>query len=450
MSSVAPKFRIAICGGGPAGLALAATVARHNDPSTPVAVDLYEAQPELATVGAGISVWPRTRALLEHIGLSKHFQGELGAESAAGPMPGFIYRKSDQTEEGYDIFRLPTPKDPLLLHRTTLLNALKASLPADSLCTVHTSSRLKNYTYADPSTGEGGPVVLHFADGRIASADVVVGADGVRSAVRSSMFPGGRFGTQIVEPKWTGVIAYRSLIKADRLHSTARRATQEPIIVCFSISHVVTYPISRGELVNLVAFVTVPDGYGKEYEGRWVHDVPPDELREQYAGWEPEVSSILQGVEYASAWAIHIMEDVPKSVIGRGVIIGDALHAMETHFGAGAGQAMEASSQLLDAYVLGRLLTHPLTTPSTLDTALSAYERTRLAFATGIVPRTRAVGLRYEFAVGPKPYQPGWEEKWGEEVHALWRWQWEGGPTQLWEEGERALLAGLKVARPRL
>lgn len=70
-----------ISGGGPGGLALAVTLARYNNPVCPIAVDIYESQPQLATVGAGISVWPRTHALLRRLGLMDMLKGELGLET---------------------------------------------------------------------------------------------------------------------------------------------------------------------------------------------------------------------------------------------------------------------------------------------------------------------------------------------------------------------------------
>lgn len=87
-----PKFTVAIwyalsefiskliscSGAGPGGLALAASIARFNDPAAPVAVDLYEAQPEIGTIGAGITVWPRTRALFEDTGIMASLKGEVG------------------------------------------------------------------------------------------------------------------------------------------------------------------------------------------------------------------------------------------------------------------------------------------------------------------------------------------------------------------------------------
>jgi len=442
-----PKIRVAIIGGGPGGLALAATIAKFNDPTAPVAIDLYESQPEIGTIGAGISVWPRTRALLEILGLIDSLQGELGVDETNKAPMGFTFRKSDQPD-GYEHYKLNMPRSSIFIHRSALITTLQAGLPPPPLCTVHTSSRLISYSYSTPGDTNSS-VILHFADGSIREADVVVGADGVRSAVRGSMFPGGKYVDErgrehIIEPKWTGVVAYRSLVTRKSLEAIGggeHHALVEPQVACGIDKHIVTYPISRGELINLVAFVTTPGGYGTRYNGKWVRDTTPEEVRACYEGWELEAHDILKCIGQVSAWAIHILEDTPRCAIGRAAILGDALHAMETHFGAGAGQAME------DAYVLGRLLTHRVTTRSNLTAALAAYEKSRLEFSTSVVTSTRRVGKVYEFSEGPLPpsqrvqgSEDDWGQRWGKEVQDAWKFQFYGDANEFWSVAEAHLL----------
>ncbi|KZV87000.1 hypothetical protein EXIGLDRAFT_621204, partial [Exidia glandulosa HHB12029] len=152
-------------------------------------------------------------------------------------------------------------------------------------------------------------------------------------------------------------------------------------------------------------------------------------------------------------WAIHIMLDMPCATIGRAAIIGDALHAAETHFGSGAGQAME------DAYVLGRLLTHPSITRENIPQALTAYERVRLGPSTALVARTRYMSELYEFldennlpdgrhavmretddaATGVRDEGDDWTTRWGKTVTKQWVWQWDGTPETWWKEAETEL-----------
>ena len=97
-----------------------------------------------------------------------------------------------------------------------------------ALCTVYTSSRLAYYTPDDENS-----VTLHFTDGKTATADVIIGADGVRSAVRSSMFAAKQVERQKIEPKWCGVVVYRTLIKSELLKKDqrVRKFAEEPMMV---------------------------------------------------------------------------------------------------------------------------------------------------------------------------------------------------------------------------
>ncbi|KZV87012.1 FAD/NAD(P)-binding domain-containing protein [Exidia glandulosa HHB12029] len=337
---------------------------------------------------------------------------------------------------------------PLALHRNALVTALKNRIQPDvsPFCTVHVSSRMTSY--AESSDG----LTLTFSNGNTAPADVLIGADGVRSIVRAGMFSNS-------PATWTGTIAYRALITTEsleRVHGGAHPATSKFVVYCGTGKHIVAYPISRGSLINIVAFVTVDEwGAVYTYQGdadsrKWVHDDTTEHVLAEYEGWEPDVINLLKTAEKYSAWAIHAVEDVSSCAVGRAAILGDALHAMETHLGAGAGQAME------DAYVLGRLLTHPSINRSNVQAALKAYERTRLAPAQHVAHCARRAGRAYEFAVEKKPAgkaemratadgrtikEPGddWTTAWGRFVVEQWQIQWDGCPDDWWETAQAEL-----------
>lgn len=107
--------------------------------------------------------------------------------------------------------------------------------------------------------------------------------------------------------------------------------------------HVVSYPISQGRQVNIVAFITVPGGEGKQLEGPAMIDVAKQEVLDQYEGWEPEVLNLLsvcllwflnlavvsddssQCIETPSRWAISHMRGLPTYVDGRVALLGDSV-----------------------------------------------------------------------------------------------------------------------------
>ncbi|VDB82785.1 unnamed protein product [Peniophora sp. CBMAI 1063] len=421
-ASIKAKLRVAIIGAGPGGLTLAVALSKFSDSQCPVIVDLYESQPHIGTIGAGLSVWPRTRTPLTELGLMQHLQGELNAEAEEGR--ALLFRKSDEAQ-GYPVFQMQADCKPLLVHRSTFIHAIKKELPSAPLCAFHPSKRLSSLTQND----EDGVVKMYFADGSTAVADVVIGADGVRSAVRTSMLSE----DERVEPKWSGVIAYRASITRDMLVAHGMRTRQaEPHMHCGKGRHIVTYPISRGESVSLVAFVTRAN-YGN-FEGRWNRDVPVEEVREAFAGWEPEVETYMQCIEECQAWALHVVGNLPRCASGRVAILGDAMHAMETNIGAGAGQAIE------DAYVLARLLTHPSISRSTVPQALQAYNESRLELTMEVVRQTHYAGRLFEFNEGPLPFMPtdsAWQDRWSEQVSQVWDFQMRTkGAEDCWKEAE--------------
>ncbi|EIM91630.1 FAD/NAD-P-binding domain-containing protein [Stereum hirsutum FP-91666 SS1] len=418
-----PKLRVAICGGGPGGLTLAVALSKFNNPTSPLSIDLYESQPEVATVGAGISIWPRTQTILRGLDIMDALKGEFGGEGDTG----FKFRKSDEPDGGYHFYTFEHPVNPLFVHRSALLKPLELALSSSPICTIHTSKKLVSYSYLSLSSSShgntNGPITLHFADDTTAETDILIGADGVRSSVRRGMF--GHIYSRAslesglseenlklkkaVEPRWSGTVAYRALITKDRfdcqLKSTENEGGEKrmwrttPVnysgkekvhtsIEYFYYLHFIVYPISRGTLLNIVAFVTVPSAFSARQpypDKSWVKDVSVQELKDVFDGFEDEVGELIQAIDKVSKWAIHMHGDMPRYVNEQGnvAILGDAAHAMETHLGAGAGQAME------DAYLLSRILTHPLTTISTLPTALKIYEHIRLPFANEIVKTAR-------------------------------------------------------------
>lgn len=174
------------------------------------------------------------------------------------------------------------------------------------------------------------------------------------------------------------------------------RTIVEPMMYCGKSKHVVSYSISRGDVINVVTFASEPQSEGYRYEGdTWVSHCPQQELLDCYARWEPEVEQLLSKIEDPTKWAIHHLRPLPFYVDGNVALLGDAAHAMSPHLGAGAGQAIE------DAYILASLLEQvskegrPI--QFMIPCALKAYEHIRLPFAKHVLQGSYESGLMYEF-----------------------------------------------------
>ncbi|KAJ7681771.1 hypothetical protein B0H17DRAFT_942590 [Mycena rosella] len=384
------------CGIG--GLTLAACISKFSEGR--VAVDIYEAEPEVPTFGAvggissGVAIWKHSWQVLQDLGLEEEIVRQGFDVPTDGASRGPIFRKSDQSTEGYDFHTHILPYRPLGLHRLTLLEILRSKLSPD--CKVHPSKRLERYEVSSE-----GFINLVFSDFEITTADILVGADGVHSATRQSMFRYMGDGyEQYILPVFNGTIAYRGMLPKTKLVETYpdHRALDGPKLVrifpeltiyCLKCTHVVSHPV--GPSIGIGCFRYNPDTEGQAHTGPSVADVPTQEATSHFETWEPDIRSLIQHVESYSAWAIHVVKPLPCYAQGSVVLIGDAAHAMTPHQGVGAAQAIE------DAHVLGRLLAHPSAVKEKIQLILKLYEELRLPPTQEAAEKSHITGMMYEF-----------------------------------------------------
>lgn len=136
----------------------------------------------------------------------------------------------------------------ITLHRKDMLKVLTDNLPPASQLTPHFSKRLISYEQHPDA------VTLHFEDGTTAQADLLVGADGIRSGTRSAMYKGLAKDMEASDPKkaeallmlarasWTGTYAYRSLVETNTLLTRYpnHQAAFTPMIVCLFLDELLT------------------------------------------------------------------------------------------------------------------------------------------------------------------------------------------------------------------
>ncbi|KAJ6594118.1 FAD/NAD-P-binding domain-containing protein [Mycena capillaripes] len=418
----APKVRVAICGGGIGGLCLAVALSQHAH----IQVDVYEGAGRFKEIGAGVMIWERTWKILQILGLAPDFAKVTDTPPSPDVAIGFEYRRSDRAD-GFKWNFVALPYGCIRFHRAHFLDAFVDQLPEGI---AHFGKRLVSY-----DRRANGEIGLAFADGTNAECDLLVGCDGIKSVVRAQMLrtkaaedaQPGLLG--LIEPKWTGTIAYRGLIPSTELPNVdgeRHRTLGTPMMYCGQNKHIVAYSISQGNIVNFVAFASELDKENKDYGAEWVTDCTKDEVLQCFAGWESEALALLERVKNPTKWGIHHLEKLPFFVADRVVLLGDAAHGMSPHLGAGAGQAIE------DAYVLGSVL--GAATGSTLDAALEAYQRTRLPVGNHVLQASYESGKMYEFN---SPFA----EEYGTLGPAIRR-QW-GFLTQSTPEGEAEKAVGI-------
>ncbi|PPQ62949.1 hypothetical protein CVT24_006189 [Panaeolus cyanescens] len=377
-------LRVAICGGGIGGLSLAVFLSKNPA----VDVKLYEATGQFKEIGAGVMIWSRTWRIFEMMGLSDQFSKIAHAPPNG---VGFDYRRSDQPTEGFRFKLVEMPSQPtwytivgcIRFHRAQFLDVFVHNLPEG---VANFGKRLSYYVRQQAR----GPITLHFTDGSTGECDILVGADGIKSTVREQMYHEYALSRRddsflkFAQPVWTGITAYRGLIKVGDIprgsDGSLHRTIKTPMMYCGK---------DKGDIVNVVTFASEPEGHGKPFHGEWVTMCQKQELLDCYAEWEPEVTQLLDLIETPSKWAIHHLQPLPFYHYCGVVLLGDSAHAMAPHQGAGAGQAIE------DAFILaGLLATH---SHSNAHKLLDAYEAVRRPAANHVLEGSYESGLMYEF-----------------------------------------------------
>lgn len=342
-----------IAGAGLGGLTAAACLLKRGHE-----VEVYEQAPELGEVGAGIQLSANSVKVLDTLGL----RAQLDAVSVR-PL-AYEFRRFDTGEM---LHRVPLNEDDTheRVHGTPYYHVHRRDLHAmlagvvqglDAGC-IRLSSRTTGF--AERGTG----VDLELADGRRAAGDVLVGADGIKSVVRSLIIGPAK-------PVYTGQAAWRATVPAERLPAAAAR----PVVTvwCGPRNHAVIYMLRGGTLLNFVGC------HERDWEEEsWTARRPWAELQQDYAGWHPEVQTIIDAMDHDECyrWALNSRKPQERWSTSRATLLGDAVHPTLPYMAQGANMAIE------DAAVLARCLDGGEPVPD----ALRRYERNRAPRTARIV-----------------------------------------------------------------
>lgn len=346
------QLRIAVVGAGIAGLATAAALGRRG-----LRCQVYEQAPALAEVGAGIQLAPNATRLLRRLGLARLPQ--LAVQPVAIEMrrwnDGTLLGRTPLGAACVQLYGAPY----YTVHRADLHRCLLGQLPAGTLALGH---RLVDLTDL------GGALELRFDNGSRVAADVVLGADGIHSAVRRWLVSD--------NPRYSGQVMYRGLVPAARAGFLVR----EPKVSLWlgPGRHCVSYPVSAGRYVSFGASMPVADRPAES----WTEPGRLADLIAGYAGWHEEVRALLSAAGTVTRTALHDRDPVAEWCAGGVALVGDAAHPMLPFFAQGANQAIE------DALVLADVLANA--GPGAVTEALWRYQQLRRPRTEEILQRSRA------------------------------------------------------------
>ena len=351
------KPKVAVIGGGLGGAAAALALHRRG-----LEVEIYEKVPELSEIGAGLNLSPNALKAFRYLGV-EDAAVDIGFQAEDQVIRSYRSGRvlARQRRDGEVVKRFGATF--LSIHRADLLDIFVAALPDDTV-------RLDAACTVTETTGTG--AVAHFADGSSVEADIVVGADGIHSAVRSSLFGDD-------DSRFTGCICWRGLVPYEALAGT--RYGREMTSWWGPHGHVVHYPVRRGDLVNFVAHFD-SDGWTGE---SWTYECDRSELLETYAGWNADLLTLIDSSERYYKWALYDRDPLESWGRGRVTLLGDAAHPMLPYLGQGACMAVE------DGCILAESIARQ---PGDPAAALRTYERLRKPRTTKVQERARLNGYR--------------------------------------------------------
>jgi salicylate hydroxylase len=347
--------KVIIAGAGLGGLAAASCLLKAG-----YDVEVYEQAPALGEIGAGIQVSANAFHVMRDLGL----EDEL---LKVGVRPGaYVFRLHDTGEE-LQRFALSEEHERqhgapyVQLHRADYHAILAARAEAFKPDLIRLDHRVIDFIETPDY------VEARFENGATARGDLLIGADGLKSAVRKQMF-GDALAT------YTGDAVWRVTVPVERLP----KPFLETVMSVFMGPgrHAICYYLRAGALLNFVGVVETDD----VREESWTLKLPWGLLQADFAGWHPAIQTIIDRADRDGCfrWSLHIRAPIRNWSTRRATILGDAAHPTLPYLAQGAAMAVED----------GAVLTRALQTAGSIPDALQLYERNRVDRTARIVEQS--------------------------------------------------------------
>ncbi|MEO8203126.1 MAG: 3-hydroxybenzoate 6-monooxygenase [Betaproteobacteria bacterium] len=306
-----------VAGGGIGGLAAALALAGRGH-----AVRVLEQSPEFKEIGAGIQLGPNVFRMFERLGLTDAIRSFAAFPDNLVMMDGLTGEEITRVPIGSEAFRARFGGYPYaVIHRADMHRVYLDACAAQPGIELSVSRKVLRYE------DRGDRVVLHMEGGEAIEGCALVGADGLWSRVREQLLGDGK-------PRVSGHIAYRAVLPRAEVPEGLWR--NDVVLWAGPRTHLVHYPLRRGELYNLVAVF-----HSDKYEEGWNTFGDPEELQRKFSDERPEVMALLAKIEAWKMWVLCDREPVREWSKGRVTLLGDAAHPMLQYLAQGANMATE-------------------------------------------------------------------------------------------------------------
>ncbi|KAJ6070103.1 hypothetical protein N7499_011990 [Penicillium canescens] len=410
-------LEVIVVGAGIGGMAAALTLGLRGHH-----VVILEAAPKLMEVGAGIQVSPNMLRLFDRWAVSDLIHGQDVA---------LEHIHVRRWENGKLLGTMPVNKtfgQQVVIHRADLHNAIIDRALALPNVELRVNSPVTDVQF-DPAS-------VTLANGTVVRGDIVVGADGIKSTIRSRLLE-----DSSLKAIPTGDAAYRIMLPREIMEKDPelKELIDQPEATRWlgPSRHIIAYPVRNHQLYNVV--LLHPDEQGSEES--WTTKGSKQAMVDNYNGWDSKVRKLIDLVDDNEVleWKLCLHRPLRTWIRGSVALIGDACHPMLPYVAQGAAQAVE------DAAALGVLLSN-ITSRAEIPLALSAYERSRKQRAETVQQSGSENRITLHLPDGPEQVARDAQflasasgenpDKWSDRrtQEFLWAWDAEEAALATWNE----------------
>jgi salicylate hydroxylase len=350
---------VIVAGGGIGGLAAALVLAQRG-----FRVKVLEQAAELGELGAGVQLAPNAFAALDALGVGRQARGRAVYTERMLMMDAVDESVIAEVPTG-EAFRARFGNPYAVIHRADVHLSLLEGVRAQPGVAVQTSTRVVGFE------DEGDRVAVFDAEGGVHRGAALVGADGVKSAVRAQ--------TVGDDVRVSGHVVYRAVV--DVADFPVELRWNAPAVWAGPNCHLVHYPLRGGEQYNVV--VTF---HSRQPETWSVSEGSQAEVLSYFDGIAARPRRLLHLPKSWKRWATADRTPIEHWTHGRATLLGDAAHPLLQYLAQGACMALE------DAVTLGRALA---ACDEDIDAGFALYQRARVARAARVVLMTREMGRIY-------------------------------------------------------
>jgi 3-hydroxybenzoate 6-monooxygenase len=356
MSATISEAPVLVAGGGIGGLAAALALARRGFP-----VKVLEQAQELGEIGAGIQLGPNAFAAFDALGV-----GPSARASAVYADELVMHDALDESVVGQlvvgEAFRKRFGNPYAVIHRVDIHRALLDGARANGHIELLTSTRVERITQ------DAAGVTVVDAAGRAHRGSVLIGADGIKSVVRSQY---------VNDPhRVSGHVVYRAVV--DRTDFPKDLLQNAMSVWAGPDCHLVYYPLRSGQQYNVV--VTF---HSRRKEEWGVTEGTPEEVQSYFSEVCPRARQLIYLPKSWKRWATADRDPIGNWTFGRVTLLGDAAHPSLQYLAQGAAQTLE------DAVTLGEALR---VRDDDFALGFRLYQRSRIARTARVVLSAREMG----------------------------------------------------------